>query len=49
MKHEHVISAVEEGGIAWELGVESGDVLLSIDDNEIEDIFDYQYYTNEEV
>lgn len=48
MKHEHAVSAVEEGSICWEMGVEPGDVLVSVDGNEIEDIFDYQYYTNEE-
>ena len=41
-KHIHKIAAVEEGSIAWELGIEPGDRLLSIDGHEIEDIFDYQ-------
>ena len=35
-KHTHNISAVEEGSIAWELGIEPGDRLLSIDGHEIE-------------
>ena len=47
-KHTHNISAVEEGSIAWELGIEPGDRLLSIDGHEIEDIFDYQFYVEEE-
>ena len=37
-KHIHKIAAVEEGSIAWELGIEPGDRLLSIDGHEIEDI-----------
>ncbi len=32
------------GSIADELGIEPGDKLLSIDGQEIEDIFDYQFY-----
>ena len=47
-KHIHKIAAVEEGSIAWELGIEPGDRLLSIDGHEIEDIFDYQFYVEEE-
>lgn len=48
MKHEHVIKNVEEGSIAWELGIEPGDVLLRINDKIIEDVFDYHYYVNDE-
>ena len=48
MKHEHLIQSVEEGSIAWELGVEPGDRLLAINGNEIEDVFDYHYYVNDE-
>ena len=48
-KHEgHLISAVIEDSIAHELEVEPGDVLLSIDGHEIEDIFDYRYLIKEE-
>lgn len=47
-RHTHIIEAVEEGGIADELGIEPGDRLLSIDGHEIEDIFDYQFYVEEE-
>lgn len=39
----HIIKAVEPGSIAAELEVEAGDYLLSIDGEEIEDIFDYEY------
>ena len=45
---EHVISTVEEGSIAEELGLEPGDVLVSIDGNTVDDIFDYHYLINEE-
>lgn len=40
---EHLISKVISGSIAEEMEIESGDVLLTINDNEIEDIFDYRY------
>jgi len=40
---EHKIKAVVEGSIAEEMGIEPGDVLLSIDDEPIEDVFDYRY------
>ena len=48
MKHEHIVKEVEAGSIASEMGIEPGDKLLSINDNEIEDVFDYHYYVNEE-
>lgn len=48
MKNEHKIKSVQEGSIACELEIEPGDVLLSINDTEIEDIFDYQFQTQEE-
>ena len=48
MKHEHIVKEVEPGSIAEEMGIEPGDKLLSINDNEIEDVFDYHYYVNEE-
>ena len=48
MKHEHRIKRVEEGSIAWEMGIEPGDVLLRINHNIIEDVFDYHYYVNDE-
>lgn len=48
MKQEHRVKEVEEGGIAWELGVEPGDVLLQINKHVIEDVFDYHYYVNDE-
>ena len=48
MKKEHVIDRVLPGSIAEELGVEPGDVLLSVNGHEIADVFDYHFYTNEE-
>ena len=48
MKHEHIVKSVVEGGIAWELDIEPGDVLLEINGNVIEDVFDYHYYVYDE-
>ena len=47
-KVEHIIKTVESGSIAEELEVEAGDVLLSINDEEIEDVFDYRYLIKDE-
>ena len=47
-KHLHKIASVEPGSIAEELGLEPGDAIEEINGNEIEDIFDYQYYVEEE-
>lgn len=43
-KKEHVIQQIIPGSIAEELEIEPGDVLVEINGQEIEDIFDYQYY-----
>ena len=48
MKHEHIVKQVEPYSIADELGIEPGDKLISINDNVIEDVFDYHYYVNDE-
>ena len=48
MKHAHIIKEVLSGSIAEELGLEPGDRLLAINDEEIEDVFDYHYYVNDE-
>lgn len=45
---KHVISQVLEGSIAQELELEPGDILLSVNGKEIEDIFDYRYLTEDE-
>ena len=39
----HLIKSVEKGSIADEMGVEAGDALLSIDDMQVEDVFDYRF------
>ena len=48
MTHAHKIRSVQPGSIAWEMGIEPGDRLLSVDGQEIEDVFDYRYYIEEE-
>lgn len=45
---EHIISAVTPGSIAQEMEIEPGDVLLSVNGQVPEDIFDYRYLMNEE-
>lgn len=45
---EHIIDRIVPGSIAEELELEPGDRLLSINGNEIADVFDYHYFTNEE-
>ena len=47
-KIEHVVKKVEKDSIAWEMEIEPGDILLKINDEEIEDIFDYQYLIQDE-
>lgn len=44
----HKIAAVEAGSIAEELELEPGDVVLSVNGQEIEDVFDYHYLVNDE-
>lgn len=45
---QHIIKTVYPDSIAEEMGIESGDILLKINDNEIADIFDYQYLLQDE-
>ncbi len=45
---EHIIKEVAPGSIAQEMGIEAGDALLAINDNEIEDVFDYRYLIKDE-
>ena len=47
-KITHRIAAVAPGSIAEELELEPGDVILAINDQEIEDIFDYHYLVEDE-
>ncbi len=44
----HKIKSVDAGSIAEELELEPGDRLLTINGNEVEDIFDYEYYVDSE-
>lgn len=49
MKTEgHLIREVLQGSIAEEMGIEPGDTLLEINGQKITDIFDYQYYIQDE-
>ena len=45
MNKGHIVKSVNKGSIADSLGILPGDVVIKIDDNEIEDIFDYQFFT----
>ena len=40
------IERVEEGSEAQALGLQPGDELLSVDDNELNDTLDYDFYTD---
>ena len=41
------ITRVERGSRGWRAGLEAGDMLISINGNEINDILDYRFYLNE--
>lgn len=45
---KHVISSIEPGSIAEEMELEPGDILVSINGKEIEDVFDYHYLIHDE-
>uniref|UniRef100_UPI003520FBBF DUF512 domain-containing protein n=1 Tax=Blautia faecicola TaxID=2509240 RepID=UPI003520FBBF len=47
-KNKHIIKTVQPGSIAEELEIEPGDELISINDQEIEDVFDYHYLVNDD-
>ena len=42
-----VISAVEKGTVAAKSGIKAGDILVSLNGNEIMDVLDYRFYQNE--
>lgn len=44
----HTVRSVEEGSIAQEMGIEARDSLLSVNGEDVEDIFDYQYLIQDE-
>ena len=43
-----IIENVEAGGIAYKKGMRSGDILESINGNEVNDVLDYQFYITDE-
>ena len=45
---EHTIKEVVPGSIAEELEIEAGDVLVSINEQPIKDVFDYRYLSEDE-
>ena len=47
-KKKHVISSVLPGSIGEELELEPGDVLVEINHQPVEDVFDYRYLLNDE-
>lgn len=47
-KPVHVVQLVTDGSIAMEMGIEPGDRLLSINGQEIEDVFDYHFLADDE-
>ena len=47
-QNKHRVEEVKDGSIAMELGIEKGDCLIAINDHPIEDIFDYQYHSEDE-
>ena len=47
-QHLHTVACVTAGSIAEELEIEAGDTLMEINGTKIEDIFDYQYLTQDE-
>ena len=48
MKNKAVVKLVEPDSIAYECGIESGDVIKSVNGNELKDILDFKYYTSDD-
>lgn len=46
--NKHVVARIKPGSIAEEMEIEVGDAILSVNNKEIEDIFDYQYLTEDD-
>lgn len=46
-KNRHIISQVQPDSIGFEMEIEPGDCLISINGTEIEDVFDYHYLVND--
>lgn len=48
MTKKHLIVGVEPGSIAHELSIKPGDYLLTVNQEPVRDIFDYQFFVTEE-
>ena len=48
MKYRHTVCKVEKNSIAAEMEIEPGDVLLTVNGNEMMDVFDYHFLINNE-
>lgn len=48
MSDKNIIIKVEENSIAREMGIEAGDILVSINDKAVKDVFDYRYLIQDE-
>ena len=48
MKEGHKIKTIIPGSIGDELELEPGDRVLAVNDQQIEDVFDYHYLINDE-
>lgn len=47
-KTHHIVKTIEKNSLAYLAGIEPGDELLTINGEEIEDIFDYQFLAQDE-
>lgn len=47
-KHKNTISRITEGSIAEEMGIEVGDILLSINGRDVLDIMDYLFFMSDD-
>ena len=45
---KHMIVGVEPGSIAHELSIKPGDHLLTVNQEPVRDVFDYQFFVTEE-
>ena len=43
-----MVREVLSGSIAEEMGIEAGDTVLAVNNNQIEDVFDYRYLMKDE-
>lgn len=48
MRNKAVVKTVDDDSVAFDCGIEPGDVILSINGKEIVDILDFKYYTSDE-